>query len=166
MNKTIISLFAVVALVGCATTPAGTASKPAAAKPATNDAFPPPPEINGLKGRHTLNGLIVVVPRGIFSCDAAVRKMAKDYQLFQETREFNNDGNGFSYEYSDIHDTPYVIEIKGSNEKAQVLVRAGHAWENTQKRSVKLMQIILDELAQVKPVVGEEKSGDSSKHGI
>jgi hypothetical protein len=161
MNKAIIGLFAALALAGCATTPSTTSRS--AAKPA---AKPAAPAETGIQGKQAWNGLIVVVPRGIFSCDAAVRKVARTYKLFQETREYNNDGNGFSYEYSDTYDTPYVIQIKGSNEKTELRVRAGHVWENNKKRSAKLMQVILDELSTAKPVVGEEKGGDSYQSGI
>ena len=108
MNKAIIGLFAALALAGCATTPSTTSRS--AAKPA---AKPAAPAETGIQGKQAWNGLIVVVPRGIFSCDAAVRKVARTYKLFQETREYNNDGNGFSYEYSDTYDTPLCHPDQG-----------------------------------------------------
>jgi hypothetical protein len=164
MHKTIISLFAAFALAGCATAPAGSASK-STAVPAVKPAAPAPAE-NGLKGKQNWNGLTVVVPRGLFSCDAAVRKLARDCKLCEDKREFNNDGNGFSYEYSDLNGVPYLIELDGSNEKTQIKVRAGQVWQKTEASSRKLMQAILDRLGEAKPVVGEEKGGDSYKSGI
>lgn len=162
MNKMMIGAFAALVLSGCATTSAPGARKPA---PATTKPAAAATE-KGISGKQSWNGLTTVVPRGIFSCDAAVRKMARTYKLYEDKREFNNDGNGFSYEYSDTYNVPYIINLKGSNENTQIRVRAGHLWENNTVRSKKLMQAIFDELGTAKPVVGEEKSGDSSRSGI
>ena len=77
MNKAIIGFFAALAFAGCATTPSTTSRS--AVKPAA-------PAETGIQGKQAWNGLIVVVPRGIFSCDAAVRKVARTYKLFEETK--------------------------------------------------------------------------------